>query len=135
MKWSAYLLAALFFLVVDTIFIQSFFVKSYLRELSGILNIKEGRLDGRVIPAVLFYVIYLGCFFFLVLDRATSVKEGIIYGALYGLATYGTYCLTNHTIMRSWVWSITLTDMAWGTILTGMTGAVGAFLKDYFMKS
>ena len=131
---KSYLLAALFFLVVDTIFIRTFFIDAYIRELSSILNMKGQSLEGRVTPAVLFYVIYLGCFFFLVLERVTTVKEGFLYGAVYGLATYSTYCLTNHTIMSAWSWSITMTDIAWGTILTGSTGAVGSFLKAYFSK-
>jgi uncharacterized membrane protein len=39
----------------------------------------------------------------------------IFFGALYGLVVYGTYDLTNYSLVKDWPLTITLVDMAWGT--------------------
>ena len=36
-------------------------------------------------------------------------------GALMGLSLYGTYELTNMSIISTWTWALTLADIAWGT--------------------
>ena len=31
---------------------------------------------------------------------------------------YGTYVFTNHAIMKEWSWLISLSDLAWGIVLS-----------------
>jgi uncharacterized membrane protein len=38
---------------------------------------------------------------------------------------YGTYELTNLATLRDWTWRMTLTDLAWGTVLTAVAAAIG----------
>jgi uncharacterized membrane protein len=48
-------------------------------------------------------------------------------GALFGLFAYATYDLTNHATLRVWTLKLTLADMAYGTVATGLA-SVGAFI-------
>ena len=51
-------------------------------------------------------------------------------GAVYGFACYGTYCLTNHSIMKEWSWSLSISDMIWGIFLSSMTSGFAYFISN-----
>ena len=44
--------------------------------------------------------------------------------ALFGLIAYATYDLTNQATLQGWPWIVTLADLAWGTVASGVAGAV-----------
>ena len=46
-------------------------------------------------------------------DRAATAA---LRGALFGFFTYATYDLTSQATVRNWTWTLSLTDMAWGTL-------------------
>jgi uncharacterized membrane protein len=79
--------------------------------------------------AVIFYLTYIvGVLIFAVRPGLTSGdwKMAALYGALFGFFTYATYDLTNMATMKVWTLRVTLLDIAWGTILTGVTASAGA---------
>lgn len=45
-------------------------------------------------------------------------------GAAFGLFTYGTYELTNFATLRNWTLSITVIDMIYGMIASGLVAAI-----------
>ncbi|MBW8708206.1 MAG: DUF2177 family protein, partial [Alphaproteobacteria bacterium] len=61
-------------------------------------------------------------------------KSAALFGALFGCFTYATYDLTNMATMKVWTLRVTLLDIAWGTILTGITASAGAFAALKFAK-
>ena len=69
-----------------------------------------------------FYPLHAVALTHLIVLPAHANKQGLIKtfasGALFGLAAYGTYDLTNQAIIRNWPLIITIVDMLWGTILT-----------------
>ena len=75
-----------------------------------------------------FYLLYaLGVALLAVLPALESGRrpsQAFARGALLGLVAYGTYDLTNQATLRDWPLIVTLVDMAWGTFLTGVAGAV-----------
>jgi uncharacterized membrane protein len=79
-------------------------------------------------PAIFFYLIYvIGIVLFVVLPAfkgGQSVGMTFLMGALLGLFAYGTYDLTNQSILKDWPLVITLTDMAWGAFVTGTSSIV-----------
>lgn len=93
-------------------------------------NLGDTMLDGlRLGPAIAFYLLYmLGVTFFAGLPalRDASAMPALINGAMLGLIAYGTYELTSWTVMRGWHPQMVLTDMIWGTILTGVSAYIGA---------
>ena len=50
------------------------------------------------------------------------------YGALFGFFCYMTYDLTNQATMRVWSTKVTLMDIAWGTVATGIAAGAAAWL-------
>lgn len=81
------------------------------------------------IAAVAFYLLYvLGVTVFAVLPAvdAQAVGEAAWRGALFGLVAYATYDLTNAATLRDWPGTITLIDMAWGTVLTTLVASAAA---------
>jgi uncharacterized membrane protein len=85
-------------------------------------------LDGvRWAPAVAFYLLYpVGLLLFAVLpgQRDGQPLEAAIAGALFGLFAYATYDLTNYATLRNWSWQMTLADMAWGAVLSGVSSLI-----------
>lgn len=80
-------------------------------------------------PAIAFYLLYpLGLVIFAVEPALRSGTAGtaLLYGALFGFFTYATYDLTNQATLRNWTSSLSVVDIAWGTVL-GATASLIAF--------
>ena len=78
--------------------------------------------------AATFYAIYaVGILIFGVLPalRAGSWAKALLHGALFGFFAYATYDLTNLATLRGWSLGLTVVDIAWGMVVTGMAAAVG----------
>ena len=81
----------------------------------------------RLAPAIIFYLLYpVGIETFVIVPslRADSVGHAATYGALFGLLAYATYDLTNAATLRQWTTQITLADMAWGAVATGLSATI-----------
>lgn len=92
-------------------------------------------LDGfRVVPAVLFYLLYIAgiVMFVLPLSRRHGARWApAMYGVCFGLCAYGTYDLTNHAVLRVWTWQLTVIDMAWGAFVTAAASVIGAWVERH----
>jgi len=85
----------------------------------------------RIFPAVVFYLLHVTGILVLVLPLARqrgSIAAAAFYGAVFGLCTYGTYDLTNHAVLKLWTWPLTLIDMTWGALVTGLAASAGAWV-------
>ena len=58
----------------------------------------------------------------------SGVGYAFVYGALFGLFTYGTYDLTNRATLRGFSTKLALVDWLWGTLLTGTVAAIATAL-------
>jgi uncharacterized membrane protein len=56
---------------------------------------------------------------------AGSLWVAVGYGAVLGLAAYGTYDMTNLSTLKGWPVSLRIVDMTWGTVLTSIASACG----------
>jgi uncharacterized membrane protein len=78
-------------------------------------------------PAILFYIVYpVGLLIFVINPalKSGSITTAVLYGALFGFFTYATYDLTNYATLRNWTFTLTLVDVAWGTLLAAITSAM-----------
>jgi uncharacterized membrane protein len=85
--------------------------------------------------AVLFYLMYAaGVTYLVVLPAVAGGGAGpaLLRGAVLGLVAYGTYDLTSLAIMSGWPVYITVADMVWGAVLTGVTAAAATFVTGKF---
>lgn len=79
-------------------------------------------------PAVVFYLLYaVGLIYFIIspaLKSGTPLKYVFLTGAFLGLIAYGTYDLTNHSTLKNWPLIVTMLDMAWGAVVSGLTSVI-----------
>ena len=101
-------------------------------------NFYRDQLGALMLPspnlavAALFYLFFAAAVVVLAVLPALSagsIATALLHGAILGLAAYGTYDITNLATLRNWPLTMSLIDMAWGTLLTGVT-AVGGYLAD-----
>jgi uncharacterized membrane protein len=84
------------------------------------------RKEPNLTAAAAFYMLYAaGLVLFAVVPglKAGSVTQGMTFGAALGLVAYGTYDLTNLAVLNGYSLRITLIDIAWGTVMSGVTAA------------
>ncbi len=118
------------FAVIDGLFINFVALRWYREYLPHLIS---GTFS--IAPAVLFYLVYIsGLLYFVImpaLASGTPVSDVFVRGFLLGLFAYATYDLTNQVLLRDWPWFITLTDIAWGALVTGtVASAVVAVMKN-----
>ena len=80
--------------------------------------------------AALFYLGFLGGIQVFAVEPALRGRRSLVAvgrGAMLGLFAYATYDLTNQATVRDWPWTVTLADLAWGTVVSGCAAGVGAW--------
>jgi uncharacterized membrane protein len=118
----AYIIATITFVLADGAWLTFMGPALYKPALGDLLADKV-----RIVPAIVFYLMYpvgVGIFVIAPALRTGSVGQAAIYGALFGLFAYATYDLTNAATLRQWSTTITLADMAWGAIATGLSATI-----------
>lgn len=128
--WILWAIAAVVFLAADAVWLGWISRSLYVAEIGPLL-----RQPPNFVAAGLFYALYITCLVIMVLKpahAAGSVSQALFYGAVFGLAAYGTYDLTNLAVMKGFTTKIALIDMAWGSVLTGLVSAVTVYLARNF---
>jgi uncharacterized membrane protein len=118
-----YIATGISFAVIDSIWLRNMYMKLYQPEIGEVL-MKGVRMG----PAVAFYLLYIaGIMVFAVSPAFASGKwqTALIQGALFGFFCYMTYDLTNYSTLKVWSLKVTILDMIWGTVLTGLTATAG----------
>ena len=77
-------------------------------------------------PAAVFYGLYVLAVWGLAVRPGGSQGQAFARGALLGAIAYGTYGLTNYTMIAGWPARLVPVDWAWGIFLTGASAAAGA---------
>lgn len=80
------------------------------------------------VAVAIFYLLYpAGALYFAVapaIARGAPAKAARD-GALFGFFAYLTYEATNMATLEGWSWTLFVTDIAWGTVLTGLVSLAG----------
>jgi uncharacterized membrane protein len=82
----------------------------------------------RPAPAIIFYLLYvIGLVYFAVRPAlaAGDWQTALINGAALGFFAYATYDLTNQATLKNWSTTLSVVDMTWGTILSGVSALIG----------
>ncbi len=109
-----YLTTLFYFLIIDTIGIQTFVVKLYNKNLPSNLKIN---LD--ITSAIIFYLIFVfGLVYFVISPlKNLNLSSAVLPSMVYGFVTYSTYALTVKAVFNVFNWEIVISDIIWGTIL------------------
>jgi len=127
---AAYGATLLVFLLADMVWLGTMVSRLY-RPVLGDLLLPEANLT----PAIIFYLVYpLGLVIFAIVPALMSgnITTALLFGALFGFFTYGTYDLTNQATLRNWSTTLTISDMAWGSVLGGISSLAAAWIVTKF---
>lgn len=110
--------------ILDFVWLGFVAKKLYYSEMGNILL-----KDFNMVPALMFYVIYVVGVIVFVINPAIekgSWTYALGYGALFGFVAYATYDLTNLATLKGFSPKIVVIDLAWGAFITA-TVAVGTY--------
>lgn len=118
---TLYLSTAAIFLVVDAVMLKLHLQPLFQRQLG------DGLLESpRMLAAALFYFAYIAGLLYLVSVPALKAGTGVLVpAAILGAMAYGTFEFTSYAIMRDWSLQMVVTDVIWGTVLTGFAAWAG----------
>lgn len=104
---------------VDGVWLATMTSRFYKKHLGGLLAEK-----ANFFAVGLFYAIYVVGVLVIIINPALENKysylKTFIHGAIFGLVAYSTYDLTNQATLKSWPAIVTVVDMLWGMLLTGL---------------
>lgn len=125
---GVYLAVFLTMFIVDMIWLRVIAVSWYAQGMGSLLT-----ESPNLWAAAAFYLMFpLGLLIFAVLPGETSVVLKVAgMGALFGFFAYATYDLTNLAVIKNWPVGLTFLDMAWGTLVSGVSASVGKVTLDY----
>jgi uncharacterized membrane protein len=110
-------------LVLDALWILVFMQGFYEREIGELL-----KTDPNLVAAISFYIAYpLGAFWLAVVPalKLQSIKMALVNGGVLGGVAYGTFAITNLSIIEGWSISLTVTDLVWGIFVTAIVSVCG----------
>lgn len=129
----AYVATGIAFALIDSVWLRTMSEKLYKVEIGELLADRF-----RLGPAIVFYLLYiLGMMIFAVGPALQNGnwKTALCYGAAFGFMAYMTYDLTNFATLKVWSLKVTILDIVWGTVLTGLASAAGAAIADKIMPA
>lgn len=120
-----FFLTLLIFLGIDLLWLGLIAKNFYNKQLAAFprtLNLPAAFLS--------YLLIVTGIVVFVLPKAAGNTTHTLLYGALFGLITYGVYDLVNLATLADWSVKMTLIDMLWGTFVCGVV----SFAASYFLK-
>lgn len=128
-KILCFIVVFLLYIVIDGTMIGLFMGKYF----GGVVQKIQGgrKMESRIIPAVLCFLILAFGLVYFVLDRIRDdhiVEDSFKYGGVFGAVVYGVFDLTNYAIFTDYTTGVVLIDMAWGTILASVVSMITKFL-------
>ncbi len=119
----AYAATGIAFAAIDSVWLIFMAPRLYQPEIGEML------IKGfRAAPAIAFYLLYIaGIIVFAVHPALVAGRwqVALVQGALLGFLCYMTYDLTNYATLKVWSLKVTILDLIWGTLLTGLAATAG----------
>lgn len=117
-----YVVTLIAFIAIDMIWLVWLARATYVAEMGDLL-----RKQPNMVAAVIFYLVYAaGLMFFAISPglKSGSIVQTVALAAALGFVAYGTYDLTNLSVMNGFNVKIAVIDLIWGTCLSAMVAAV-----------
>ena len=124
---AMYLAILVTMVVIDMLWLRVVAVQWYADGMGSLLTDTPN-----LIAAAAFYLLFpLGLLIFAVLPgEASSILKVAVMGGLFGFFAYATYDLTALAVIKNWPVGLTFLDMAWGTLVSGVSAASGKLAMD-----
>jgi uncharacterized membrane protein len=124
-----WLVAGAMFLLLDLLWLGVVAGGTYRRILGDQL-----REQANLPAAAAFYVLFIAllCWFAVRPGIDGGLADAALNGALFGLATYATWDLTNLAVLRGFPAAIVPIDIAWGTALCTAVSTCAAWVARHW---
>ena len=128
---GVYLAVFLTMFIIDMLWLGVIAKSMYANAMGGLLS-----PNPNLWAAGAFYLIFpVGLVIFAVLPQAESpLWKAALMGALFGFFAYATYDLTNLAVIKNWPLGLSLLDMTWGSLLSGLSAGAGKWALDYLNR-
>lgn len=104
----------------------------YDKEIGMLIRKSGANMSPNWYAAILVYVaIVAGIMIFVLPKAGDNYTSALLYGALFGLVTYGIYDFTNLAVLANWTYKITFIDLLWGTFLCSATTIFGVWMQRF----
>jgi len=115
MIFLRYLISIVVFVVLDVFWIGTIASSFYKEHIGHLMREPFG-----VVPAVLFYLIFLAGLnlFVLAPHWQASYRKIALYGAAFGFVTYATFDLTSQAVFKDFPTIVVVVDLIWGSFLS-----------------
>jgi len=90
-------------------------------------DIQKSPLHVRWIPALLIYILIPVALFLTSVKSSKTLQDAAYKGALTGFILYAFYDLTNYATLSKYTLDMTVTDIAWGTLVCAVGASAGYF--------
>jgi len=87
-------------------------------------------IEPRWIPALMIYALIPVALY--VWAEGKTLQDSAKKGAIVGLLLYAFYDLTNYATLKGWTLDMTLTDIAWGTVVCTVGATAGYVITKLF---
>jgi uncharacterized membrane protein len=117
-----YIATLVVFLAIDMVWLVWLARATYVAEMGDLI-----RKQPNIVAAIAFYLIYAAGLMFFSINpglKAGSVTQSILLAAALGFVAYGTYDLTNLSVLNGFTVRIALIDLAWGTFLSAAAAGI-----------
>ncbi|MDO9004410.1 MAG: DUF2177 family protein [Aquabacterium sp.] len=114
---------AVVMLVLDMVWL-GFIAKAWYQQ--GIGHLMSAQPNMAI--GALFYLLFpLGLTIFAVLPTGDDPgwTKAALMGALFGFFAYATYDITNLATLRDWPIKLSIIDVAWGSLVSGLAAGAG----------
>lgn len=122
----AYLTIIVVMFVLDIIWLSVIAQPVYQQGIGHLMAAKPNLLF-----AGLFYIVYVsGLMWFALMPNRhhKGLKNTFVAAATFGFFVYASYDLTNLALLKDWPLSLSLIDITWGTLLSGVSASVGKWV-------
>lgn len=127
---AAYAGSLVTLLVLDGIWL-GLVARTFYRNQLGELMLPQPNL-GIAAVFYLFFAVAIVMLTVMPALGAPSLTRALLFGAVLGLAAYGTYDITNLSTLKNWPVLVSVVDMAWGTVITAVAAGGGYAAARYF---
>lgn len=113
--------------VLDSIWLLGVAKSFYTKRLGFLFKEKADML-----PIIIFYLIYAFGIYLIILKPSVALGDSLssvfLKAFIFGICAYCAYDLTNQATIANWPISVTLIDVLWGGLVTGLSATISFWL-------
>ena len=124
-----YFASMLVMFVLDLIWLSQLAKPIYARGIGHLMA-----AEPNLLYAALFYLVFVfGLMWYAIKPnmQTNNVKSTFLAGSIFGFFIYASYDLTNLALLKDWPLGLSMIDMTWGTLLSGVSASAGKVVFDW----